>query len=80
LALCFLNMYGLGLSLINHLFQVVELKKLYIRFIDNYSISQKCIKKEEKENTDYTNFMKEASKSQETNRQTLKVYVSIYYY
>ena len=30
------------------------------------------IKKEEKENQEYVNFMKEASKLQETNRQNLK--------
>lgn len=49
-----------------------ELKKCYSRFIDNYAISVKCIKKEEKENPAYIQFIKEASSAKETNRSTLQ--------
>ncbi|XJO71908.1 hypothetical protein BDV3_001343 [Batrachochytrium dendrobatidis] len=52
-----------------------EFVRLYTRFIDNYAISQKSMKKEEKSNEDYQNFMKEAAKLRETNRQTLKDYL-----
>ncbi|KAJ3370545.1 Protein T2 [Kappamyces sp. JEL0680] len=52
---------------------VEDLKKYYTKFIDNYAISQKCIKKEEKENSEYVAFMKEAVKMPETSRQSLKV-------
>ncbi|KAJ1332871.1 hypothetical protein BSLG_008498 [Batrachochytrium salamandrivorans] len=49
-----------------------EFVRLYTRFIDNYAISQKSMKKEEKTNEEYQNFMKEATKLRETNRQALK--------
>jgi hypothetical protein len=54
---------------------VEELKKCYARFIDNYAISVKCIKKEEKENPEYVQFIREVSRLQETNRSTLKDYL-----
>nr|KAJ3418320.1 Protein T2 [Polyrhizophydium stewartii] len=52
-----------------------EFVRLYTRFIDNYAISQKSMKKEEKANEDYQNFMKEMSKLRETNRQMLKEFL-----
>ncbi|KAJ3184547.1 Protein T2 [Geranomyces variabilis] len=49
-----------------------DLVKLYTKFIDSYAMSQKLMKREERENVDYQNFMKEAVKSRETGRQQLK--------
>ncbi|KAJ3004923.1 serine/threonine-protein kinase HAL4/sat4 [Thoreauomyces humboldtii] len=49
-----------------------DLVRLYTRFIDNYAMSQKLMKREERENADYQSFMKEAVKLRETGRQQLK--------
>ncbi|KAI9099887.1 Dbl homology domain-containing protein [Phlyctochytrium arcticum] len=49
-----------------------DLVKLYTRFIDSYAMSQKLMKREEKENTEYQAFMKDAVKLKETGRQQLK--------
>ncbi|KAI8998072.1 Dbl homology domain-containing protein [Gaertneriomyces semiglobifer] len=48
------------------------LVRIYTRFIDSYAMSQKLMKREEKENPHYINFMKDALKHKETNRQQLK--------
>lgn len=53
---------------------VDDLTEIYNSFIDNYAISQKCIKKEEKE-AEWINFTKEAAKDPETQRQGLKDYL-----
>ncbi|KAI8823069.1 rho guanine nucleotide exchange factor [Fimicolochytrium jonesii] len=46
--------------------------RLYTRFIDSYAMSQKLMKREERDNLEYQNFMKEAVKLKETGRQQLK--------
>ena len=45
---------------------------MYTKFIDNFAISQKTLKQEEKKNDEYSNLMKELSKLSETNRQSLR--------
>ncbi|KAI8912177.1 Dbl homology domain-containing protein [Powellomyces hirtus] len=49
-----------------------DLVKMYTKFIDSYAMSQKLMKREEKENAAYQAFMKEAVKLKETGRQQLK--------
>ncbi|KAJ3272938.1 Protein T2 [Terramyces sp. JEL0728] len=69
------NSWSTAETLIGSLFikHVHELEKLYSRFIDNYSASQRSIKSLEKDTNDYNQFMLEASRSKlDTNRQSLK--------
>ncbi|KAJ3255859.1 Protein T2 [Boothiomyces macroporosus] len=69
------NSWSTTETLIGSLFikHVQELEKLYSRFIDNYSASQRAIKGLEKDNNEYNQFILEASKSKvDTNRQSLK--------
>ncbi|KAI8900518.1 Dbl homology domain-containing protein [Globomyces pollinis-pini] len=54
------------------LMHVEELRKIYTKYIDNYTISQKWIKKEEQENQGYLQFTKDAEKLEITGRQSLK--------
>ncbi|KAJ3309704.1 Protein T2 [Boothiomyces sp. JEL0838] len=58
------NSWSTTETLIGSLFikHVQELEKLYSRFIDNYSASQRAIKGLEKDNNEYTQFILEASK------------------
>ncbi|KNC99953.1 uncharacterized protein SPPG_05326 [Spizellomyces punctatus DAOM BR117] len=49
-----------------------DLVRIYTKFIDSYAMSQKLMKREEKENAEYQAFMKDAVKLKETGRQQLK--------
>lgn len=63
------NTTPIGLLFLKHKESLI---KIYTYFIDSFAMSQKSIKREEKENLLYVQFMKEAVKLKETSRQQLK--------